>query len=237
MSPLLRVDLHSHTWYSADSLTSPEGLVTQARARGLDRIAVTDHGTIAGARAARALDPELVIIGEEIRCKGGIDLIGLFLHDHVPNGLQVDETARLIRSQGGIVYAPHPYAYLVNAKARAHSLAGVADVIEVHNARAFYPPWNDRAKRLADEAGIAKAVGSDAHMTWEIGRVFNQVTSFTDGPSLVTALLSADDACVELTTPFIHVLSFGLQAVRSLVGRPHGIPLRNGSRLSERVSD
>ena len=237
MSRLLRVDLHAHTWYSADSLTSPERLVEQARARGLDRIAITDHGTIAGARAARALDAELVIVGEEIRCKGGVDVIGLFIREHIPNGLPLSETARLIRSQGGIVYAPHPFAYLLSPSERAQSLARVADVLEVFNARAFYPSWNRRAEALAGERGIARGVGSDAHMPWEIGRVFNEVESFSDGPSLVAALASAAEPSKQVTTPLIHLLSFGLHAARSLVGRSHGVPLRNNARLSARVSD
>jgi predicted metal-dependent phosphoesterase TrpH len=237
MSRPLRVDLHAHTWYSADSLTSPERLVEQARARGLDRIAITDHGTIAGARAARALDAELVIVGEEIRCKGGVDVIGLFIRDHVPNGLPLTVTARLIKAQGGIVYAPHPYAYILNPSKRARSLASVADILEVFNARAFYAPWNRRADALASETGIAKGVGSDAHMPWEIGRVFNEVAPFADGPSLVAALEKAGRPSTQPTNAMIHFLSFGLHAARALVGRSHGVPLRNGPKLTERASD
>src|SRR5689334_6323857 len=109
---VLRVDLHSHTWYSGDSLTSPETLVRRARAAGLDRIAVTDHGAIEGAFAARGFDPELVIVGEEIRCGCGTDVIGLFLQELIPVGLSLRETASRIREQGGVVYAPHPFAYL-----------------------------------------------------------------------------------------------------------------------------
>jgi predicted metal-dependent phosphoesterase TrpH len=237
MSSFLRVDLHAHTWFSADSPTSPARLVRQARAAGLDRIAVTDHGTIEGAVAARAIDPELVIVGEEIRCKGGIDLIGLYLHEAVPNGVTVDEAARKIRSQGGVVYAPHPYAYLTRSAERAEEVADVADIIEVFNGRAFYPAWNRRAAGLAKASDVVAAVGSDGHMPWEIGRVFNRVPAFSDGQSLVNALRAADEPVSSTITPLIHVLSIGLQAVRTLLGRPHGVPLRHSARLTERPTD
>ena len=75
----MRVDLHSHTRYSLDATTTPQQLVQRAREAGLDRIAVTDHGEIEGALRARELDPALVIVGEEIRCRCGVELIGLFL--------------------------------------------------------------------------------------------------------------------------------------------------------------
>ena len=237
MSSFLRVDLHSHTWFSADSPTSPARLVREARAAGLDRIAVTDHGTIEGAVAARAIDPELVIVGEEIRCKGGVDLIGLYLHEPVPDGITVEEAARRIRSQGGVVYAPHPYAYLIHAEERAQQVAEVADIIEVFNARAFYPAWNRRAALLAKANNAAPAIGSDGHMPWEIGRVFNRVPDFSDGRSLVNALHAAEVTPAATITPFIHVLSIALQSVRMLLGRPHGVPLRHGGQLKQRTTD
>src|SRR5262245_23225637 len=138
--PKIRVDLHSHTWHSGDSLTSPAALVRRARAVGLDRIAVTDHGAIEGAFEARALDPELVIVGEEIKCACGTDVIGLFLSELIPVGQTLEATARQIHDQGGVVYAPHPYAYITRPRRRAADVLAVADVVEVFNSRASYKP-------------------------------------------------------------------------------------------------
>lgn len=61
----LSIDFHVHTNASKDSRTSPEKKIMTARRRGLDRIVITDHNTLNGAIVAHALDPELVIIGEE----------------------------------------------------------------------------------------------------------------------------------------------------------------------------
>jgi len=67
----LSVEFHCHTVFSKDSLTSPRKLVETCRRRGIDRVVVTDHNTISGALAAQVIDPELVIVGEEIMTTKG----------------------------------------------------------------------------------------------------------------------------------------------------------------------
>ena len=83
---LIRVDLHNHTYYSPDSILSPRRFVREARRRGLDVAAVTDHNTIRGALTVRELSEQAVIIGEEIKSADG-EILGLFLSDEVPKGL------------------------------------------------------------------------------------------------------------------------------------------------------
>ena len=227
----LRVDLHSHTWYSGDSVTTPKMLVRRARAAGLDRIAVTDHGTLAGALEARAIDPELVIVGEEISCAGHTHLIGLFLQERIPNRLSIEESARRIREQGGVVYAPHPYAYATSAAKRAQRLLAVADVAETFNARGFLPSWNRKAKAEAERLGLSGGVGSDAHLPWEVGRVYLEMPHFDDANSFLAAVARAHGGRMEPITAAVHVSGFALLAARTLIGRGHGTPLFNGRAL------
>ncbi len=52
------VDLHCHTRASFDSLAVPAAVVRAAAARGLTHLAITDHGTIDGALAARDAAPD-----------------------------------------------------------------------------------------------------------------------------------------------------------------------------------
>jgi predicted metal-dependent phosphoesterase TrpH len=71
-----RIDLHTHSTAS-DGTTPPERLVVEARAAGLDVVALTDHDTTGGwAAAADALPPGLSLVrGAEISCtSGGISL-------------------------------------------------------------------------------------------------------------------------------------------------------------------
>jgi 3',5'-nucleoside bisphosphate phosphatase len=67
---VLRADLHSHSSVS-DGTESPAAVVSRAADVGLDVIALTDHDTVAGHRAAaRALAPGLTLLpGAELSCR------------------------------------------------------------------------------------------------------------------------------------------------------------------------
>ncbi|MEO5720200.1 MAG: PHP domain-containing protein, partial [Chthoniobacterales bacterium] len=41
----LNIDLHTHTFFSGDGVSSPEDNIAAARAKGLQGFAVTDHNT------------------------------------------------------------------------------------------------------------------------------------------------------------------------------------------------
>ncbi len=214
----LRVDLHCHTSFSPDSTTSPARLVERARQVGLDRVAVTDHGEVEGAILARRLAPELVIVGQEVRCADRTELIGLFLRERVPPGLSLEETAARIRAQGGVVYLPHPYAYLTWPNRRAERALALADAVEAFNARAFWPSWNRRARRAGADAGLPLGAGSDAHFPGEVGRAYTELPDF-DGPAAFrAALASARPVGRSLSSPAVHVASAVLKAARRLVG-------------------
>ena len=87
----LRVEFHCHTVFSKDSLTSPQKLVDACRRKGIDRVIVTDHNTIAGALAAQAIDPKLVIVGEEIMTTRG-EILAAFVTEEIPARLSPQET-------------------------------------------------------------------------------------------------------------------------------------------------
>lgn len=222
----VRVDLHAHTWFSPDSVTSPAVLVERALEAGLDRIAVTDHGEIDGALEARSLAPELVIVGEEIRCACRTELIGLFLEERVPQGLSLGETVERIRDQDGVVYAPHPFAYLTRTWSRARRTFAVADVVEAYNSRAFWTPWNRRALRTAEENDIPVGAGSDAHFPEEIGQAYAEMPRFRGVSEFRRAIPEGRPVGVGLSHPGVHVVSAGLKAVRMLGHGPGLTPDR-----------
>jgi predicted metal-dependent phosphoesterase TrpH len=210
----IRIDLHAHTRRSPDAWTPPAELVRRAGAAGLDRIAVTDHGRLDGAREAAALDPARVILGLEVRCREGVDLIGLFVREEIPDHLPAADVAAAIRAQGGVVYAPHPFAYRSRPRDRARVVLGVADVVETFNARAFVPAWNRRAAAAAAAAGLPGFASSDAHFPWEIGRAWTDVPAFADGASFVEAARDARPCGRRLGSPLLHVASMALSLAR-----------------------
>jgi predicted metal-dependent phosphoesterase TrpH len=182
-------------------------LVERATSAGLDKIAITDHGAIDGALEAQSRFPDRVVVGEEIHCKRNTHLIGLFLTDHIPHGLTVTEAAERIRSQGGVVYAPHPYAYATRVGGRADEVIRVADIIEVFNSRAFLHRWNRRAAAAARARRLPAAASSDAHFPFELGRAYTELPDFSDARGLLQSARNARPVGRRIGSPWLHVAS------------------------------
>ncbi len=204
---LIRVDLHNHTHFSRDSILSPERFVSEARRRGLDCVAVTDHNTIRGALAVREIAEFPVIIGEEVRSADG-EILGLFLSEEVPKGLSGSETIARIKAQGGIVGIPHPFDHLRLALHRIEieKFVDQIDFIEGLNARMVFPAHNDRAREFAAAHHLPVSAGSDAHSPWEVARCYVEMPAFA-GPGDFIQALRRGRLVGRLSTPFVHLIS------------------------------
>jgi predicted metal-dependent phosphoesterase TrpH len=202
-----RLDLHIHTRASRDCLSDYADVVATARACGLDRIAITDHNEIEGAFRTRDLDPELVIVGEEVRTAEGVDVTGLFVGEKIPKGTSAIETAQAIREQGGLVYVPHPFA---GGKGLGEKvLAAIepwVDIVEVFNARVHRPLLNERARHWAEERGLPGGAGSDAHTLREIGRGVVEVPIYESQSGFLEAL-RAGRVVGRYSSYLVHVAS------------------------------
>ena len=218
--PLQRIDLHTHTYYSPDGITSPKRFVEACRRKGLTCVAVTDHNTIRGALAVKEIAPFPVIAGAEIRSREG-EIIGLFLSEEVPAGLSATETIERIRAQGGLVSLPHPLDRFrggVGAE-RLAQLAPLVDIVEVMNARTTLGRDNDEAARLAAEHGLAGVAVSDAHSPWELGRAYVEAPHFEGPQEFLEALRWA--TCVgRPSSPLVHLISRYAVLRRKLGWRP-----------------
>jgi predicted metal-dependent phosphoesterase TrpH len=163
-STSLRVEFHCHTNYSKDSLTRPGDLVSTCRRKGIDRVVVTDHNTIAGARAAHAIDPELVIVGEEIMTTRG-EILAAFVTEEIPKGLTPQETIRRLKNQNAFISVSHPFDVRRGGHWQEQDLLEIlpeVDAIEVYNSRCMLPRFNAQARQFAEKHGLAGTVGSDA---------------------------------------------------------------------------
>lgn len=177
----LKVDCHVHTAFSSDSLVSPKTLLETARRRGIDRLVITDHNTIAGARLAYALDPQRVIIGEEIRTTWG-ELLAMYVQEEVPPGLPPLEAIHRLREQGAFISVSHPFDARRGWQVEhLREIIPLVDAIEIFNGRCLLPSFNRRAEEFARQHGLAGTAGSDAHATFEIGRATLLLPPF-EGP-------------------------------------------------------
>jgi len=185
MKTLLKVDFHTHTIYSPDSATTVPALLKKAKERGLQRVAITDHNTIRGALEAYAIDPERVIVGEEILTGNG-EIIAYYMKENIPPRLPVREVIDRLRSQGAFISVSHPFdARRVNWRPEElEELATLVDAFEVFNGRCYHPGSNATAQEFACEHSLPGTVGSDAHSLVEIGRSYLELAWFEDAESL-----------------------------------------------------
>lgn len=186
----LRVDLHSHTWYSHDSLLKPEHFVEACLRKGINCIAVTDHNEIGGALALQRIAPFRVIVGEEIRTLDG-EISGLFLKERIPPALSALDTIREIRRQKGLVYIPHPFAAGVTMRLRRsvlEAVAGQVDIVEGWNSRGLLRADDLKAQDWALRHGIPFAAGSDAHTRFELGSAYVEMDDFKTPAQLLKNL-------------------------------------------------
>lgn len=208
MADLLKTEFHCHTIYSKDSLTQPADLVRAARRRGLDRVIVTDHNSIGGARAAQALAPEMIIVGEEIKTTRG-EILAAFVTQEIPANLTPQETIRRLRDQGAFISVSHPFDVMRNGHWDEPDLVEIlplVDAIETFNSRCVRAEFNTQAANFARQRGVAGTVGSDAHAAFELGRAHLALPTFEGGEGL-RAVIRQGEPVTRLSSPFVHFTS------------------------------
>ncbi len=212
----LLVELHLHTNASGDSLIEPQQVIDHCRQVGIDRVAITDHNSIAGALTAKALAPEMVIIGEEIETTQG-ELLGYYLREGVPAGLAPMEAIKRLRAQGAVISVSHPFDHTRGPRWTYDQLTAIAphvDALEIFNARCFSNKPNRQAAEFARQQGLPGTAGSDAHSFNEIGRAALHVPSFNHPESFLAALQQAQPQ-TRLSPAWVHLSSQWAKLVRA----------------------
>src|SRR3954454_4815557 len=105
------IDLHCHSWYSGDGVSSPEALIASARRKGLKGFAITDHNTSDCYRYlldkglaredGQAVDDFLIIPGVEVTTdEGHLLCLGVMLP--FLKGTPAQEVCTMVHSMGGL---------------------------------------------------------------------------------------------------------------------------------------
>jgi predicted metal-dependent phosphoesterase TrpH len=184
----MKADLHAHTHFSYDAVTSVKTFVKRYERAGIDCVAVSDHNNIDGALAVQSDAGFRVIISEEIRSTEG-EIIGLFLRETVRAGLTPEDTVRAIREQSGLVLIPHPFIGFSALRTPAlMRILPQVDVIEVFNAKTAFLDRAQKARRLAEEQHKPMSAASDAHTPWEIGLAYTEMPPFEGAGDFLIAL-------------------------------------------------
>lgn len=205
---MLKADLHVHTRYSLDCNTPLEKIVSRCIEKGINCVAIADHGTAEGALKLRETAPFIVIVAEEILTPYG-EIMGLFLKESIPSGLSVAETIARIRAQGGLVCIPHPFDIFRSSALRNQVIEEIADqidIVEVLNARVMLPQNSAKARAFARKHGIVQGAGSDAHTLQEIGNAYVEMPEFRGKDDFLDALRKGKIRG-HMTNPVIHFAS------------------------------
>ena len=189
-----------------DCSMSLQQVVERCLDKGINCIAIADHGTIEGAVEIQRLAPFPVIVAEEILTPHG-EIMGMFLTEGIPSGLSVEQAVSRIQAQGGLVCVPHPLDALRPSALKGsimEELAEQLDVVEVFNARALFSGSATRARLFAEKHGLPGSAGSDAHTPREIGNAYVEMPEFTGRDDFIQAL-AAGRIFGHRTNPLTHL--------------------------------
>lgn len=200
----LKVDFHCHSDASPDSLSKPKEIIETARNHGIDRVVITDHNTIRGGLRCKELDPELIIVGEEIQTSRG-EILAVYVTREVPRDLEPKETIKRLRDQGAFISVSHPFDPHRGWTLKDFlEIVDLVDAIEVFNARCYKSEWNMQALVFAEEHGLAGTVGSDSHSLYEIGGAGILLPAFKTADEL-RKVIGHGQVEAELASPFVHL--------------------------------
>lgn len=211
---MIEADFHIHSKYSRDSFLSPSSIIKTAKKKGLSAVAVTDHETTRGAKETvklnNALKDLIVIPGIEIKTELG-DLIGLFVEEDIAIK-EAFEVIDSIKDQDGLVVLTHPAR---NHKNLNSKIMFKIDLVEGFNGRSSRSE-NVQARILAYSINKPMIAGSDAHFSFEIGRIKTQLFgTIADSEDLRNLIKKGERKIIGKEAPFfVHTLSFGMEIIK-----------------------
>ncbi len=197
---MMLFDLHVHTSeYSSCSKVSFEDIVTEAVKKGLDGICITDHDNF-GARelVQEYQSPDLLVfLGIEVLTKQG-DILVFGAYDIPSDMLDASELINIVKNQGGVTVAAHPYR--TNNRGIGDNISCLKDLtaVEVLNGNTDITN-NKRALKSAFDCEKVMIGASDAHIASQVGvyatKFDYQITKISD---LVYAIKN------NLATPMLY---------------------------------
>lgn len=225
--PMGKADTHVHCNYSGystlgilkfpESVIPPEKQVDDARRRGIDVLAITDHNETAGAfiaqkYAARFGDID-VIVGDEIMTDEG-EVIGLWLSETPRKFMSPEETVDVIHEQGGLAIAPHPFSVHVDGlqeKIFDLPIEGF-ETINGGHPDSYSNRFADRIMR-AHPGRWAALSGSDAHSLFTAGYNWTEFRGTTEG-EFRRAILHKETVPVGVPAPVLTQVQWSMEVVK-----------------------
>jgi len=172
MNRVYKFDLHVHTEYSYDSTIPIDKLISFAKHRGLNGLAITDHDTMEGLHQfLKSIDIDddfIVIPGIEVTTDRGHILL-LNIEHYELRSKDFFEVVDYARSVDALIIIPHPIDPFRPFKG-LNKVIDYVDGIEVANSSDILIKRHfRRLVKLVQEYGKVMTAGSDAHIIEAIG--------------------------------------------------------------------
>jgi predicted metal-dependent phosphoesterase TrpH len=186
---IIKAEFHCHSVCSGDSSNRIPQLIEAAHQRGISRLAITDHNRIKCAMKAKEMDPELIVVGEEILTQSG-ELLAYFLKEEIPARLPAMQVIERLKAQGAFIAIPHPFDRRRHGWRRENLLEILpyVDSLEVFNARCLSRRINAKCLLFAQQQQTLMQAGSDAHSLVELGMATVTLPEFNTPNELREAL-------------------------------------------------
>ncbi len=177
----MKLDLHVHTKrHSSCSHMTPDQMMAAAVNAGLDAVCITEHDRVWDEREARALSAAYgikVFRGMEVTTTGG-DVLVFGVYEPPARMLSPGDLKQWVDKSEGLCIAAHPFRgfLLFGIGSMNLSLEDAASNPTfscVHGMEVFNglvtTAENELAGKVADELGLIKVGGSDAHSVQAVG--------------------------------------------------------------------
>ncbi len=174
ISSPFKVDHHLHTSrHSPDSELSPEQLVEQAQALGLDAVVITEHDWLWSAEELAeindGLDDLVVLSGVEISALEGHFLVyGLPNLDNTPPGIPLAQLLDVARVHEAAVVAAHPFRWDQPFDAIVEQHGPIFDAVELVS-KNVTPETRAKTEALLRSFPMGRTGSSDAHEVDQLG--------------------------------------------------------------------
>jgi len=202
------IDPHIHSTYSGDSTATVKDIVKHSRKIGLDAIAIADHDSLKGSEAALKefgrMDDLVIIPPMEVSTTKG-HIVALGISEEIPKKISPEETIELIRVQGGIAVAAHPFVAYRDGLFTNVKYVEV-DAMETLNSRYIFGYSNWRAKKLAEEKNVPQIGSSDAHFLGAIGSCVTELEADFSVDSIINGILAGKTSVYGDRTPLPLIL-------------------------------
>ncbi|HNS57138.1 MAG TPA: PHP domain-containing protein [Smithellaceae bacterium] len=163
-------DLHVHTTHSPCSKLRLDEIISLARTRGLDGVAITDHNSMECCREViEGIQDNgiCLLVGMEYDTpEGDFLLFGSF--EDLKTGLSASDLLSIVADRQGVAISAHPCREGRSLKPMILSL-GVCRIIEGLNGRNS-DEENRNVEQLRRQYPLFQCGGSDAHSLEELGR-------------------------------------------------------------------